>query len=78
MNAVERQGMIDFLILENVEAIKRDLAKDDPVYLYWVLEDHIPYSQWSDLEIEEEYEDHMWRKQMTAKKEIETLNLWNT
>ena len=56
MTSIERQGMIDALLFDDVRIIKDDLiGNDDPNYLMFLLEQREPYSKWSDSEIEEAY-----------------------
>lgn len=55
MTPVERQGMIDALLLDDVRIITEDLKEGDDNYLMFLLEQRKPYSEWKDFEIEEAY-----------------------
>jgi len=55
MTKIERQGMIDTLLLDDVRIITEDLKEGDSNYLMFLLEQRKPYSKWKDFEIEEAY-----------------------
>jgi hypothetical protein len=50
MTKIERQGMIDALLMDDT----RDVT-DDFNYIWFLLEHRKPYSEWTDAEIEEAY-----------------------
>jgi len=55
MTPIERQGMIDAMLLDDVRSITEDLKQNDTTYLMFLLEEREPYSKWTDLEVEEAY-----------------------
>jgi hypothetical protein len=55
MTPTERQGMIDAMLLDDVRSITEDLKHDDTTYLMFLLEERKPYSEWTNLEVEEAY-----------------------
>jgi predicted cupin superfamily sugar epimerase len=50
MTPIDRQGMIDALLVDDVQGVT-----DDFTYIWFLLEHRKPYSQWTDAEIEEAY-----------------------
>ena len=57
MTPIDRQGMIDALLLDDVHTISLDLKQGDFSYLMFLLEGRRPYSEWTNLEVEESYND---------------------
>jgi hypothetical protein len=55
MKAIDRQGMIDALLQDDVRIITEDLKNSDTNYLKFLLEGRKPYSEWTNLEVEEAY-----------------------
>jgi hypothetical protein len=51
MTKIERQGMIDALLLDDVRGVE-----DDITYVMFLLEHRKPYCDWTDAEIEEAYD----------------------
>ena len=52
---IDRQGMIDALLQDDVRIITEDLKDNDTNYLKFLLEGRRPYSEWTNSEVEESY-----------------------
>ena len=50
MTPIDRQGMIDALLVDDVRGVT-----DDFNYIWFLLEHRKPYCEWTDAEIEEAY-----------------------
>lgn len=51
----ERQGLIDGLVVDDLNVIVKDLIeRDDPEYLLYLLEFHGGYASWTDEELRKE------------------------
>ena len=74
MKTIDRQGMIDALLQDDVRVITEDLKTNDATYLMFLLEGRKPYSEWTNSEVEESYNEMQYAQDDLN---VEHANLMN-